>query len=240
MAFSPDGKQIASGSNDATVKLWDTATGDLQKIFKSHSSFIWTVAFSPDGKQIVSAISSIELWDTATGDLQKTLEGHSDLVKTVAFSLDGKQIASGSADRTVKLWDIAKYSERSNFLWHPFASRFKLRPFREIQTEEPVLSLNFSPCNRYLATNIGPIMLKEIAVDKHDRSKHYLQSLHLRGKWIFYGKIPFFRLAPDFLSSSSCVQGDRVAIGLRNGQVLSFDIDRHILQSMLDAAIEIE
>ncbi|KAJ6065290.1 G-protein beta WD- 40 repeats containing protein [Penicillium canescens] len=249
MAFSPDGKQIASSSDDGTIKLWDTITGDLQKTLEGysktlegHSDSVNTVAFSPDGKQIASGSSdqTIKLWDTATGDLQKTLEGHSDSVNTVAFSPDGKQIASGSLDQTIKLWDIAKSSKSSRFLRRRFTRRFKLRPCREIQTSKPVYNLHFSACNRYLATNIGPIMLKGIAMDEQDRSLHSSQSLFVREQWICYGDMPFFRLPSDFQSSTSGVQGDQVAIGLRNGQVLMFDIDRRILQSMLNAPLTIE
>ena len=54
IAFSPDGKQIASGSGDETIKLWDARTSDLQKTLAGHSNWVWAVAFSPDGKQIAS------------------------------------------------------------------------------------------------------------------------------------------------------------------------------------------
>ncbi|KAI9785620.1 MAG: hypothetical protein M1816_000367 [Peltula sp. TS41687] len=108
VAFSADGKLIASGSADQTVKLWDAATGALQQTLEGHSGGVMSVAFSADGKLIASgsADRTVKLWDAATGALQQTLEGHSDQVFSVAFSADGKLIASGSI-RTVNLWDAA-------------------------------------------------------------------------------------------------------------------------------------
>ncbi|KAL5316296.1 hypothetical protein ACEPPN_015341 [Leptodophora sp. 'Broadleaf-Isolate-01'] len=109
VAFSPDGKQVVSGSGDKTVRLWDAATGALQQTLEGHSDQVNSVAFSPDGKQIVSGSRdhTVRLWDAATGALQQTLEGHFDRVRSVAFSPDGKQVVSGSDDKTVRLWDAA-------------------------------------------------------------------------------------------------------------------------------------
>ncbi|NEP22522.1 caspase family protein, partial [Moorena sp. SIO3I6] len=107
IAFSPDGKQILSGSDDGTVRLWDTETGQLIHTLEGHTDTVYEIAFSPDGQQILSGSSdnTVRLWDTETGQLIHTLEGHTSLVSDIAFSPDGKQILSGSWDTTVRLWD---------------------------------------------------------------------------------------------------------------------------------------
>ncbi|MGF2036143.1 MAG: caspase family protein [Nostoc sp. CmiVER01] len=107
VAFSPDGKMIASGSWDKTVKLWNAATGKEITTLNGHSFSIWGLAFSPDSKTIASASAdaTVKLWNTATGKEITTLKGHSDFVRGVAFSPDGKTIASASDDATTKLWN---------------------------------------------------------------------------------------------------------------------------------------
>ncbi|MBE8991283.1 AAA-like domain-containing protein, partial [Nostoc sp. LEGE 12450] len=107
VAFSLDGKTIASGSEDNTVRLWNLAGQEL-KTLKGHSSSVNSVAFSPDGKTIASGSSdnTVRLWNLAGQEL-KTLKGHSSSVLSVAFSPDGKTIASGSNDNTVRLWNLA-------------------------------------------------------------------------------------------------------------------------------------
>jgi len=124
VVYSPDGKQIVTGSNDGTAKLWDVATGREIRTFSGHSTYVNSVAYSPDGKQIVtgSADGTAKLWDVATGREIRSFSGHSDVVRSVAFSPDGKQIVTGS-DRTAKLWDVATGREIRSFSGHsgPFS-----------------------------------------------------------------------------------------------------------------------
>jgi len=106
VAFSPDGKTLASGSGDHTVELSEARTGQGLATLKGHDGFVTSVAFSPDGKTLASGSddNTVKLWDAQTGQELATLKGHDDYVGSVAFSPDGKTLASGSRDKTVKLW----------------------------------------------------------------------------------------------------------------------------------------
>jgi WD40 repeat protein/serine/threonine protein kinase len=113
VCFSPDGRHLASGSWDQTVKLWDAAKGEVLLTLQEHAAPVWSVCFSPDGKRLASASAdgTVKVWNPATGKVVLTLQGHAATVWGVCFSPDGKRLASASRDRTVKVWDAEKGRE---------------------------------------------------------------------------------------------------------------------------------
>lgn len=138
VAFSPDGKFIASGGVDNSLKLWSLEGGAAIKTFKGHRNFVNSVAFSPDGGKLASASEdgTVKLWDREGGACLNTLRGHRDSVWSVAFFPDGERLASGSTDGTIKLWKAAART-----------------PYKTISGHSGyVYSVAISPDGKYLAS----------------------------------------------------------------------------------------
>ncbi len=107
VAWSPDGKRIASASQDETVQVWDATTGGHVLTYRGHTSIVTAVAWSPDGVHIASASQdgAVQLWNATTGTYMFTYRGHTGTVTALAWSPDGTRIASSSWDKTVQVWD---------------------------------------------------------------------------------------------------------------------------------------
>ena len=105
-AISPDGRTLASASFDHTVRLWNVATGKLERTLIGHQERAYSVGFDKDGTRVVSASAdkSAIIWDVASGKVLHVLRGHADNVRCAVFSFDGRSVVSGSWDGTIRVW----------------------------------------------------------------------------------------------------------------------------------------
>lgn len=125
LAFSPDGKLLATGDVNGEIYLWQIADGQPVLSCKGHAGWVHAIAFSPNGKMLCSASSdhTVKLWDVSDGSCLKTLTGHHQRVRSVAFSPDGMTIVSGGSDATIRLWDtnsgkcIRVLSGHKSYIW---------------------------------------------------------------------------------------------------------------------------
>ena len=120
LAFSPDGKTLATAGNDSFIKLWDVATGKDKATLKGHPKAVRFLAFNPDGTLLawVSADSTTVLWDIATCKRKSTLTGHDGPASGIAFSPDGSTLATSGDDRTVRMWEVATGKQKAKIQSH--------------------------------------------------------------------------------------------------------------------------
>lgn len=171
VSFSPDGRYLASGSSDNTIKLWDVSNGQELQTFEGHSQPVNSISYSPDGRYLASGSrdGTVKLWDVSNGHELQTLgkqsenvgsliysfdggykvTGYSEYINSISFSPDGRYLASGSNNKTIKLWDVSSGRKVRTFEGHA----------------GPVNATSFSPDGHYLASGSkdGTVKLWEVS-----------------------------------------------------------------------------
>ncbi|HBI45705.1 MAG TPA: hypothetical protein DDY78_23055, partial [Planctomycetales bacterium] len=114
VAFSPDGKALATCGYDRLIKLWNTETGQLLRELKDHSDAVYAVTFSPDGALLASgsADRAVKVWQVADGKRLYTLSDSTDWVYSVAWSPDGRRLAAGGVDKSLRVWEVSAQGGR--------------------------------------------------------------------------------------------------------------------------------
>ncbi|HEX9989622.1 MAG TPA: hypothetical protein VGE45_14240 [Chloroflexia bacterium] len=120
VAWSPDGRWIATASDDNTAKVWDAANGQERATLRGHTDLVNSVAWSPDGRWIATASddNTAKVWDATNGQQLTILLGHTADLTSVAWSPDGRWIATASDDVTAKVWDATNGQERTILRGH--------------------------------------------------------------------------------------------------------------------------
>ena len=122
IAFDPQGKILASGSEKGDLKLWDVQNGELYTCTNGHDGSVFSIVFDPQGVMLAtgSEDKTVKLWDVQKRKLVwlRTLGDHFGGVASIAFDPQGKILASGSSDRMVKVWDIPEGNLRDTFKGH--------------------------------------------------------------------------------------------------------------------------
>ena len=164
LAFSPDGKTFASGSEDMTVRIWNTKRGSKHGTLKGHTGWVTALAFSKDGKTIASGDTegTVRVWNVRKKREVALLKGHINTILALAFAPDGKTLASGSADGAIHFWDPSNGNKITTF---------------DNDYTESVSSIAFSVDNKTISTAMFNNHVRKYDVKTGDKVAEYTDGI---------------------------------------------------------------
>jgi WD40 repeat protein len=156
LAFSNDGRTIAAADEEGVIRIWNVASGSIEKILTG-SGEITALVFAPNGETLATAAAdnTISLWNLQTGLAPPRFHKHDATINALAFSPNGQLLASGGDDRTIVLWEVSSGNSKRTFKGH----------------DQTVASLAFSPDGQLLASGSGnaAVVLWEVGTGKLSR-----------------------------------------------------------------------
>ena len=167
LVVSADGRHLASGGDDKTLRIWDMRTGQCLHVLEGHEGRIDVIILSADGRRVVSASwdSTLRIWDRKTGACLRVFKGHTGTVNSIASSADGQRVVSGSNDKTLRIWDLESgicLEKPDDLIGDRSADNFLCRP--EYQNRRAMSAI--SSDGRHGVTEETPFEVWDLESDK--------------------------------------------------------------------------
>lgn len=245
LAFSPDGKRIASAGADGSIRLWDSASGSSLKVLRGHQGSVNAVAFSADGRWLASTgqDGSLRLWEGKTGVARAVWRGPGQAILALTFSPDSRWLAAAGRDRVIELWSVNEGKTSHTYPGH----------------HGDVLALAFSPDGRWLASGGGDRSVRmwnaggtrEAAGLSVHRADVLALAFSPDGRWLASGAADntvrlvetgagtqvrtFINVPAAARSLAYLVNGGLLAVGTDDGKIRMFDTLNGTILYALDA-----